>query len=287
MDKNKYLSLQSLAGFLLIVVALFIGAGTLEAEDEIDVAQSSSTADSAQSREQSGFGAGRFLFEIRGSYGLDFGGSIARSFRDQNQIPAFGILPAFSGDANALALSIWSRSQAPEPELKSKGGSLSFEYGLFDWLGAGLSVNHNSYDVKNANPFPGSLAFGLLPIPGSLQNPQLINAEALAPLVPIDRDDFDRITSADLNVALHPLGGGGRFDPYLKLIGGYGQTKAFDLDVLRYGGALGLRFFLTDSIFVVTEVGLVNHEIRGDAVFGEFRGNLRQTDAQLGFGFAF
>lgn len=277
---------STLAGVAILALTP-LSAQELDNSEEAKIEQESESAESIES----GFGEGRFLVELRRTYGLDFGGSIAKSFRDQHRTPAFGPLSVISGDPTTLAISYLVRSDAPEAELESRAAALSFEYGILDWLGAGLTVNHASYNLKNANLFPTSFALSLVPIPGFALDPVLLNAELASPLITGKVTDFDRITSADLNLALHPFGGGGVLDPYLRVIGGYGRTKVNDLEVLRYGGALGLRIFITDSFYVVTEVALVNNRISStEEIYpytGDLTGTLRETNAQVGLGFAF
>jgi hypothetical protein len=182
--------------------------------------------------------------------------------------------------------------------LDSVGGSLGVEYALLNWLGIGLSIGRESYSLVNARVFPAGFELGLLPVAilsGGSARASYINGELIYPFAVVDANDFDRITYGDLNVSLHPLGGEGVLDPYLKLIGGYGRTKADGFQALRYGGALGLRFFVTDWFYVVTEGAWINNDISGEVdtsvgIFessSEFEGNLVDVQARLGFGFAF
>lgn len=243
-----------------------------------------------------GYRSGRFLLELRGKYGLNFGGEIHQNFIDQNRTLPVGPTTALSGDATAIALSYLSRQSAPEAELESIGGVLSAEYALWDWLGVGLDLGHTSLSLKNVRVIDNGTELGFVPI-ALLTGSNITGGELLFPFIVQDLGDYDRISRADLRLAIHPLGLGtptGAMDPYLSLIGGYGRTKENRFDSVRYGAALGLRYFVADWFYVVGEIAWVNNEISGEVdtstgIFSsssEFSGNLRETSAQLGFGFS-
>lgn len=282
----------------MIAALLFVAAlGPLVAqESKTDTQTETSPASSAPASASPRYRAGRLLVEARGTYGLGFGGSIYENYRDQNLTFPVGPLTLFSGNAASIAVSYLTRRAAPEAAMESVGGSFGVEYALWDWLGIGLSAGQTSYSLKNARIISSSSEIGFVPVGILSSNRQaLINAELLYPFFVSNTGDFDRIASADLNLAFHPLGGEGRVDPYLKAIGGYGRTKADGFQAIRYGGALGLRFFINDWFYVVTEAAYINNEISGkvDTSVGifqsssEFEGNLREISGQLGFGFAF
>ena len=164
-------------------------------------------------------------------------------------------------------------------------------------LGIGLAINHTSYNLQSARVFPTSFELSALPLAvltGTSRN--LITNELVYPFIVSNAADIDRTTSADLVLAFHPLGGDDTvLDPYVKAFGGYGRTKADGFQVVRYGGAVGLRLFIVEWFYVVSEVSYANNEISGevDTSVGlfestsEFAGNLREVQGQLGFGFAF
>lgn len=242
-----------------------------------------------------GFGEGRLLVELRGSYGLDFGGDINQNFQDQNRLLPIGPATLISGNAAAIATSYLTRQSAPEAELESIGGSLAVEYGIWNWFGIGLNLGQTSLDVKNSRLISAGTEVSLIAITSLTGGQASINGELIYPFLVANFKDYDRISHADLTLGFHPLGGAGSVDPYLKAIGGYGRTKVDSFQVIRYGGALGVRFFVTDWFYVVTEAQWVNNEISGevDTSVGlfesssEFEGNLREVNGQVGFGFAF
>ncbi|MCR9143115.1 MAG: hypothetical protein NXI24_12750 [bacterium] len=242
-----------------------------------------------------GFGAGRFLIELRGAVGLSFGGEIYQNFRDQNRTFPIGPATLLSGNASAIALSFLSRQSAPEAKLKSIGGSLAVEYAIWDWFGIGLDLGQTSLDVEDARVISAGTELSLASIARLTGGSASLNGELVYPFLVQSFRDYDRISRADLTVGLHPFGGDGIIDPYLKLIGGYGRTKADGFQVLRYGGALGVRFFVTDIIYVVSEVAGINNEISGEInssvgffeSSSEFEGNLREVNGLLGVGLAF
>lgn len=251
----------------------------------------------AQDASGSSYRSGRFLIELRGKLGLDFGGEIYQNFKDQNRTLPVGPTTALSGDATAIALSYLSRQSAPEAELESIGGALGVEYAIWDWLGIGLDLGHTSLSLKDVRVIDNGTELGFVPI-ALLTGQRNISGELLFPFLTQELRDYDRISRADLRLAIHPLGFGagptGAVDPYLSLIGGYGRTKENRFDAVRYGAAFGLRYFVADWFYVVGEIAWVNNEISGEVdtstgIFSsssEFSGNLRETSAQLGFGFS-
>lgn len=250
-----------------------------------------------------GFKEGRFLLDLKAGWGLDFGGNVYGLYKDQNRILPIGPITALNGDAPAAALQYITRQNAPEAEMDSFGGQLTFEYALFDMLGIGLSATHQSYSATNARLIPAAAELGLvgtaLLVP-SLRG-TLASLENVYPYLTINAPDFDRITAGDVNVAFHPFGGDGAIDLYIRGIGGYGQTRESRLDVVRYGLGVGFRFFFSDNIYVVTEGDWVNNEIKGtvasgagNTLFGDsssggdsFDGDLREVTGRVGVGFAF
>ncbi|MEQ9365327.1 MAG: hypothetical protein RIF32_13865 [Leptospirales bacterium] len=246
-------------------------------------------------REPPGFGAGRFFVEIRGAYGLDFGGDIYQNFRDQNRTFPIGPATLLSGDGAAIAASYLSRRSAPQAALESIGGGLALEYALWDWFGIGLDLGQMSLSVKNSRVISAGSEVSFAVISRITGGQASLAGELVYPFVVANFKDYDRISRADLTLGFHPLGGDGSVDPYLKAIGGYGRTKEDGFQVIRYGGALGLRFFVSDWFYVVTEAAWVNNEISGEVQSSvgffestnEFEGNLREVNGQLGFGFAF
>ncbi len=253
--------------------------------------------------QSTGFKEGRFLLDLKAGWGLHFGGDVYNLYKDQNRILPIGPVTALNGDTSAAALQYISRQNAPEADLTSFGGQLTFEYALFDVLGIGLSATHQSYSAQNARLVPAAAEFGFLGT--ALLIPSLrgtfASLENVWPYLTTSANDFDRITAGDLNVAFHPFGGDGAIDLYFRGIAGYGQTQASRLDVIRYGIGAGFRFFFTDNIYVVTEADWVNNEIKGtvangagDTLFGgsssggdSFDGDLREINGRVGVGFAF
>lgn len=280
-----------------IGAAVFFSAPALFAQqDAPDEARKAGGFTRLNKTSPEGFAAGRFLIEGRANFGLGFSGSIYKNFQDQNATLPIGPAALQSGDAGLIAASFLTRQSAPEARLRSFGANLAVEYALLDWLGVGLDLGTTSLSVKSARVISTGteVSFALI---SQLTGAQATSAttELLYPFIVQDFGDYDAIHHADATLALHPLGGSGVVDPYLKAIGGYGRTREDGFTSVRYGAALGARYFLSDWVYLVGEVSWINNEISGevDTSVGflesssEFSGSLRETSGQLGVGFAF
>lgn len=147
----------------------------------------------------------------------------------------------------------------------------SFEYGLFDYIGIGISYNQSSTKVRNVLPGDYLIlaSFGIPPESPKQTRPELSNYSTF-----IRRDLNAIISSVDLDLSFHlPYK---NFDPYFRmsygrLLDGVNNPN----EARKLGLALGLRYFIN------------KFTIHSEFYRGRILGDLGRTDFALEEGLRF
>ena len=203
------------------------------------------------------------------------------------------LLNLASTNAERQALGFFQLSTLEDPEPLTRSAFLGAEYALADWFGLGFGISNLRTRVEKVNirgTFEYIFLYSIL-LDGLNACVSPILCSSTAPnrheylTLWKSRVEFEDINTLDFNPAFHFFTGA-NVDPFLKLTVGIGQVK--DVNVLKAGASLGLRYFVSESFFVSGAVYGYNYNLSASGEdSGDSDASENFTDKGLKFGIGF
>lgn len=243
-----------------------------------------------------GFYSSRLFLEIKGGQGFEFGGSpmnqinllsSTRTIEPDTYLSAMGMFAQFSGTIEEKAWSLYVFDNAPDPEFRSELVEFLFEYGLSDNFGLGFTLHHEEYRAQDLSFDKGTIFFVsginvVLGNPLQLTTQQMIELDIISPLITFNYDQQLRINTFDFNFAYHFISHSA-FDPYARIIGGYGEEDRFNYKITHAGLALGFRYFFSSGFYGVMEITGNKYDVNHNSTSW----TIKEAAGSVGVGYAF
>lgn len=240
-----------------------------------------------------GFDRGKFIFFFGGSQGIGNNtGSIEKGLENYNipLNPTFTSLETLTSEGVFTNYFLNKDIMSTTTNLKSQSGEAGFEYGIFRYLGVGLSVS--SQTIRSSRTVTvNRQVLQLYPLLlGSSENliTNLRLGSTLDFLTQAPGNIFQSAT-ADLSLFFH-LNPNSAFDPYIRIGGGQGTELLFGGRVNRVFGGLGFRYHIHERFFISSEIEhgntyIVNYNPPSSGYRN--KGNYEETSIRLGAGLSF
>ena len=178
---------------------------------------------------------------------------------------------------------------APDPSLKSSQLSLMLDYGISTNHSLGFELQHTEIEAENFGYSKILVGLGYILIyysgsPLAISDQQIVQIENFLPYYRDSKKQFLRLDTANFTYSYH-FGQTSQFAPFIRLRIGIGRESTLGYRVYRSGISLGSKWFLTNSIFLTTELGYENYT----GVFEptDYAWTLDNYSAQIGAGLRF
>ncbi|MCW7470229.1 OmpA family protein [Leptospira kanakyensis] len=239
-----------------------------------------------------GFDRGKLILYGNGGGGIGANSGTMEKKVEENNFPTNLVVNSpyttlTSNFANHYILQTLVKNQT---QLSSNVGELGFEYGLFRYVGIGLSASYQSITASKFRTVDQrDIALFALASPeyGTLLR-RLNEGEIYGLALQRKREIFSA-PSADLSLFFH-FQPNNPTDPYFRVGGGSGYEYKHGGATNRVFGALGIRYHVNHRFFLNAEVEHSNvYMVRYEAPNSGFRnkGNFEETFVKFGMGVSF
>lgn len=240
-----------------------------------------------------GFDRGKFILFLAGAQGIgNNSGSIERNLEEYN-VPTNPFISNPEVDRGSVILYEYFLSRdvsANRTKLRSQTGEIGFEYGIWKYFGLGLSVSTQTIrSSRTVTVDRQALTLYPLLFQRSSDFTQSLRLGSTLDFFTQTEGNIFLSSTADLSFFFH-FNPGSALDPYLRVGGGAGREQLFGGQVNRLFGAIGLRYHVSDRIFVFGEIEHSNvYVVNFKAPNNGYRnkGNYEETFAKFGAGLSF
>ncbi|XDD45333.1 hypothetical protein AB3N60_11455 [Leptospira sp. WS39.C2] len=173
-------------------------------------------------------------------------------------VDALGYYVRTFGTENEILLSSFAFRNAEKPKISGENYSFFMEYVFKSNIGLGLSFNQHNINIDNlsVDKFYGNILLNILTYNrgnSSLTIQERTNIEIISPYLQFDIRNFLILNTITANISYHFLNSS-NFDPYIRLHVGYGNKSNTQPTIVQYGFTVGTRYFISDSIFIMSEL---------------------------------